>query len=110
MPFQKGQGGRKRGSGNKAKGEVQALARQLFDPKYWKSLKKRLDANKLHPAIHKQLLGYAFGMPTQMVRVDGEVDVLDKRKALANLPDEVVRDMVARAAFEDESDDDAVKH
>lgn len=106
MPFKKGEGGRPVGVENKVSRDVRALARGLFDAAYWTRTKKRLQTGKLHPAIEKTLLAYAFGEPKKTVKLEGDVGVKAKRAVLANLPMDVLRRLAAEAHFASDEGED----
>jgi hypothetical protein len=103
--------GRPKGATNKVTRDIAALARGLFDAAYWKRTKERLVAGKLTPAIERTLLAYAYGEPKKTVTFEGEVSVAEKRGILRDLPDAVVQQLAARAAFqavEDEPDESEI--
>lgn len=43
----------------------------LFDDKYWKAVKKRLENGKLAPAVEVKLLAYCYGEPKQRMELTG---------------------------------------
>jgi hypothetical protein len=102
--------GRPRGVANKVTRDVRALAQSLFDPAYWKRTKAKIDGDNLHPMLEKTLLAYAFGEPKKTLKLEGEVGVKEKRSVLRNLPDDVVRDLVAKAAFATVSEPEETTH
>jgi hypothetical protein len=57
-------------------------------------------------------LAYAYGEPKKTVTFEGEVGVREKRGILRDLPDEVVQQLAARAAFQavDDDPDDSEIH
>jgi hypothetical protein len=76
MPFHKGQprpptSGRKRGSHNKAHGEVHTVARSILEhPQYQDNLLRRALAGELPPAMEILLYHYAYGKPVDVSRND----------------------------------------
>jgi hypothetical protein len=67
MPFKPGQsgnpGGKRKGTQNKITPEIRSLAQNLFDQKYWKAIKSKLDEGTLHPSLEAKLWSYAYGEP-----------------------------------------------
>jgi hypothetical protein len=94
MGFAKGQGGRPKGATNKVTTEIKELATKLFTPKYWQTLKEKLEAGTLHPSIEAKMLAYAYGEPKQDKSTDGRIIVnvgfLGHPNTVAELPHTVV--------------------
>lgn len=82
--------GRPPGSENKITRQIREITEGLFDAKYWKGVRERLAAGKLHPAIELKLLAYRYGEPPKVVKVQGAVTVEDKRPVLRQLPADVL--------------------
>lgn len=93
--------GRPKGSLNKTTSAIRRLSTRLFDKPYWEAIKARLITGKVAPAVEVRLLAYAYGEPTKVLSLEGAVTVEDKRSVLAQLPDDVVRNLLAQEAFED---------
>jgi len=85
--------GRPQGVPNRVTKDVRNLARALFDAAYWKRTKERLQAGRMHPAIEKVLLAYAYGEPKKTVRIEGDVSVQDKRSLLERMPDAMIAEL-----------------
>ena len=61
--------GRPKGAQNKVTKEIRALSSALFDEKYWRRTKIRLNKGTLPPQIEVKLLAYAYGEPKQTLDV-----------------------------------------
>ena len=61
--------GRPKGAQNKVTKEIRALSAALFDEKYWRRTKIRLNKGTLPPQIEVKLLAYAYGEPKQTLDV-----------------------------------------
>jgi hypothetical protein len=107
MGFTKGHSGnpsgKPKGHVNKATREVRELARNLFDAAYWKLKSQQLHAGKCHPVIERTLLAYAYGEPKKTLKLEGDIGVKDKRSVLQQLPDDLVAQLAARAADDDDT-------
>jgi hypothetical protein len=67
-------GGRKKGTPNKNTREIKALAtRLLSDKTYLTMLQGKLNTGEIPPAIWQTLYHYAYGKPTEMVELNGEL-------------------------------------
>ena len=67
-------GGRKRGTPNRATGDVrECCAKLVADPAYLAALRRRLLAGELAPAVETMLWHFAFGRPKDSLEMDANV-------------------------------------
>ena len=65
--------GRQKGVVNKVTKEIRAITGALFDERYWVRVQERLWSGRLHPAIEKVLLAYAYGEPKQKIDLNATI-------------------------------------